>query len=490
MSEQTTQEVDTSKLPGRDEEEATLLSGPTSEKEAVSHSPKPLWIWPVLGLSVLMISSAGPTFASLREVPPVTLPAWRTQVTTILLLVPGLVQFFCLNKGDRQKVVRSLGWIMAAGCCLAMDFSLWVWGLKITSLPHSLFIGCLAPPVIALGSLLLRHPISAGELAGAGVALIGAAVMAFGGQNDGGATLLGDIISFVALFAYISYFIIGRLARGSVPLAVYMLIMTGSCSLCLTVGAIVIEGAEFGRSDLHGVFGWVNHKFLWNVAWLGIGPGIVGHSSLNALLRWIPPLQITLPQTAVPILGSIIGFVMGIAPLPSGAATYLGSVLMVVATIYVLLESHKREARSPEAQPQPPISAAKVPICSTPSLAALVSRGDQGTSATADKGHLQRSEGFWEDDQDPAPPLSKAAMVALYVDTAQPAAKASNVGAVGEPHAAAAEAERPGAARGSMIRRWLNILPWRRPAEVNHAQVEPDEEAANLLPAGTVASSA
>ena len=59
----------------------------------------------------------------------------------------------------------------------------------------------------------------------------------------------------------------------------------GSCATFLTLGAVVIEGAGFHRADMHGVFGWMNTNYLWGVAWLATGPGIVGHTGLNALLR-------------------------------------------------------------------------------------------------------------------------------------------------------------------------------------------------------------
>lgn len=180
-------------------------------------------------VQVLMISSAGPTFATLIEIPALTLPAWRTQCTTILLLVPGSLQYVRLSAGDRlalaaqrsfaahtqvanadyssrhlhpvssvifvlfsaiqwtgtamdtaeansalrlgirfageqAKVMRNMHMIVLVGWVLALDFAFWIWGLHHTSLPHSLFITSSAPPVIAIGSLILRQPISHGKL--------------------------------------------------------------------------------------------------------------------------------------------------------------------------------------------------------------------------------------------------------------------------------------------------------------------------------------
>ena len=68
----------------------------------------------------------------------------------------------------------------------------------------------------------------AGELVGTAIAVSGAAVLAFGGQSDGGASLYGDALSSAAVLAYIMYFILGRRVRGFVPVITYMLVMTGA----------------------------------------------------------------------------------------------------------------------------------------------------------------------------------------------------------------------------------------------------------------------
>ena len=64
---------------------------------------------------------------------------------------------------EKRRILRNIGWIIASGLCLAIDFAFWVWGLKYTSLSHSLFLSSSAPPVLALGSLIIGVPISCGK---------------------------------------------------------------------------------------------------------------------------------------------------------------------------------------------------------------------------------------------------------------------------------------------------------------------------------------
>ena len=66
-----------------------------------------------------------------------------------------------------------------------------------------------------------------GELIGTAIAVLGAAYLAFGGKNDGGATVYGDFLSVIAVLAYVMYFVLGRRVRGFVPIFTYMLLVTG-----------------------------------------------------------------------------------------------------------------------------------------------------------------------------------------------------------------------------------------------------------------------
>ena len=54
----------------------------------------------------------------------------------------------------------------------------------------------------------------------------------------------------------------------------------------------MLERASLARKGPPGVFGWVDITYLPGVAWLAAGPGIMGHTSFAALLRWLHPLQV------------------------------------------------------------------------------------------------------------------------------------------------------------------------------------------------------
>ena len=90
------------------------------------------------------------------------------------------------------------------------------------------------------------------------------------------------------------------------------------------------------------MFGWVDALWLPWVAYLAIGPGLVGHTGINACLRWIPPIVISIALIFEPIIGGIIGWAMtGESSL--GGWTIIGGPLMIAGAVLVTLEQGKSD---------------------------------------------------------------------------------------------------------------------------------------------------
>lgn len=105
-----------------------------------------------------------------------------------------------------------------------------------------------------------------------------------------------------------------------------------------TKGALTVPPA---RSS--GSFGWLTsgRHAPW-VLYLALGPGIVGHTGFNTLLRYLSPLTVALAFQMEPLVGSVIGWAAGVMR-PPGALTYVGGALVVGATVWVTVASTRRE---------------------------------------------------------------------------------------------------------------------------------------------------
>lgn len=62
----------------------------------------------------------------------------------------------------------------------------------------------------------------------------------------------------------------------------------GCAALLLSITAVFVEGARLWQLGTEGVFGWLSLSYLGPVTAIAAGPGVIGHTGFNALLRWMP----------------------------------------------------------------------------------------------------------------------------------------------------------------------------------------------------------
>jgi drug/metabolite transporter (DMT)-like permease len=213
---------------------------------------------------VTAVSSAGVVFAKLVEVPPITLAAWRLQLTSVFLGVGAVVQLSRMPPADRARTLQQVrvvgstcrcggrstlacqcaprgamrrpnpattaaapptlqaGLLVVSGTCLCFHFGAWVFSVEATSLTHSLLFVSATPLFLAAGTWLLRKPISAGELAGTAAGLAGGVLLATAAaRSDAQVTVRGDLAALSASLAFVGYLLIGQRLRTWMPLFVY-----------------------------------------------------------------------------------------------------------------------------------------------------------------------------------------------------------------------------------------------------------------------------
>ena len=181
---------------------------------------------------------------------------------------------------------------------------------------------------------------------GALVGFAGAAVVALGGSNETGVTMHGDFLAFIGAVTIVGYLAIGRMVRGWMPLFMYAFPVTFVAAVFLTIWAMVTEDLVFNFNSISGAFGWFSFAWLVYIGYLAIGPGLLGHTGINAVLRWIPPLIISMVLIMEPIIGSMIGWLIGVDTIP-GRWTILGGLLMIFGLFLVTINSDSDEAPLP-----------------------------------------------------------------------------------------------------------------------------------------------
>ena len=306
----------------------------------------PLHAWLIMSVALFAVSSAGAVFEMIEDVGGLSKAAWRLQATSLVLLPGFMVQYARAEESLKLQWKNSMHLLTASGICLALHFGTWLMSLDRTTLTHSLLFVTAHPLVIIIGLWLLRKPATKIQSIGALVGFIGAAVVVGGGASETGVSLYGDFLAFLGAVTVVGYLAIGRMVRGWMPLFLYAFPVTLVSAIALTTWAIFAEGLTFNLDDMTGAFGWISVTWILYVGYLALGPGLLGHTGINAVLRWIPPLTISMMLIMEPVIGSIIGWIVGVDSIPQ-IWTLIGGILMVSGLALVTFDTESEEASEP-----------------------------------------------------------------------------------------------------------------------------------------------
>lgn len=300
----------------------------------------PTHAWFILSFAVLAVSSAGAVLLLMTEIKPLLSAAWRLQATSIVLL-PFFVWQMRNESFDWDK--NTILIIIGSGICLWLHFGSWVWSLYHTSLAHSLLFVTAHPLIFVVGMMCIRIAPHRWETWGAIIGVFGA-VLAIQDAGSGPVTLIGDAAAFLGAIAIVGYLAAGRVLRGekSMPLFLYAFPVTLIAAILLTIHSAWAEGSNFDSAIVDtSVFGWTDLTWIFLVGYLAIGPGLVGHTGINACLKWLPPLVISVSVVFEPLLGGLLGWALGVQDVP-GIWTWLGGPFMIVGTALAIIGANLR----------------------------------------------------------------------------------------------------------------------------------------------------
>jgi len=309
----------------------------------VTYERPPAMAWAILAIALFGVSSGGPLLASM-DTPPVLRASWRLWATCIVLVPGFIVQ---LKKSGYEKYnLRNLSLITLSGFALAIHFAAWTWSLDHTSLAHSLLFVTSHPIVIVSAMFIIERKADFLLITGACIGFMGAGVALLDASDSGSVTYVGDAAAFIGAVAGAAYLAVGRILRSEskIPLFIYAFPVTTVSAIILTTLSATFE--KTGSSIAAHPFGWIGSEYFLTIAALALGAGLLGHTGLNAALRWLPPIIISVGLLFEPILGSVIGLLL-LGTIEVGFWTVLGGVMMIFgATILTFWLESRTEPRS------------------------------------------------------------------------------------------------------------------------------------------------
>ena len=293
-------------------------------------SRTPPLVWGLLAAGVVGVSSAGAILSHVDSIPPLMRASWRLQITVLMLLPFAIWQYRQMEISQKKKLTEKKTVLILAGSgiALAAHFGTWVTSLDHTSLAHSLLFVTSHPIIIVIGTaIFVRKPHSL-ETAGALVGLVGAGITLLDAKDSGDVTLWGDFLAFTGAITVVGYIVAGRILREWMPVFVYAVTVT-------LLGGILLIPFSILMGESTSAIGWVESDLLGWFILLAFLAGIVGHTGLNACLRWLRPLTVSFAVTLEPIIGAFIGWFFFDEDIPQ-KWTWLGGLILIFGIMLVI----------------------------------------------------------------------------------------------------------------------------------------------------------
>ncbi|MDG1540435.1 MAG: DMT family transporter [Candidatus Thalassarchaeaceae archaeon] len=304
----------------------------------------PAAAWLTLSVAVLAVSSAGIVLQEMSEVPPLLRASWRMQGTALVLLPGFLYQFlrtsdFEINRNDARL-------ILASSLFLAAHFGSWVWSLDNTSLVHSLLFVNTHPLVVVAIMPFLGEVVRRGHITGVVLGFVGATLSLIDLGDGGQVSLVGDLAAFAGAVTVVGYILVGRHLRSErgMPIFIYAFPVTMAAGIWLSFATVFFEGSSLSSIDpSDSLTGWSDPIWIAWVAYLSLGPGLCGHTGVNTVLRWIPPIVVSIALLMEPVLGAIIGW-LWTDEVVIGMPTVAGGLMMMTGAIIVTLQETRQNS--------------------------------------------------------------------------------------------------------------------------------------------------
>ena len=245
--------------------------------------------------------------------------AWRMCLATLILAPLALLRY---RRELGTLKPGNLGLMALSGLFLAAHFATWISSLRYTSVASAVVLVATNPLWVALFSrVFLREKLSRQVIAGMLLALAGGLVIGLTdavGENPGTAPLWGDLLALLGALFGAGYIIIGRKLRPYTSLPVYTFSVYGIAGLLLLITVLI------ARLPLTG---YQPATYLWFLL-LAIIPQLIGHSSINWGLKYLPAAFVAVVMLSEPIGSSLLAvFLLNETPT---AVMIAGGVLILI----------------------------------------------------------------------------------------------------------------------------------------------------------------
>jgi len=249
----------------------------------------------VVGVAAVSSAAILVSLARAHGIPALWIAGLRVSVAA-LVVVPVAV---ARCRGEiRSLSGKDVGLGAASGAFLALHFGLWTTSLDSTSVMSSVVFVSTNPLFVAIASaVLFRETLRGATVAGIAAAMAGGVIVGLADvAQAGSASTRGDVLALLAAASGSAYLLVGRRLRPRMSLPLYVGIVYPVAAGALVATAL-IAGAPLQHASLAGL--------TW-VAFLAIGPQLLGHTSYNYALKYVSATFVTITLLAEPIGATLL----------------------------------------------------------------------------------------------------------------------------------------------------------------------------------------
>ena len=279
---------------------------------AIMNERTPILLPFAILIAILAVSTASIfiRFAQNDGAPSLVIAALRLTFATLILAPIALTK----HREEIKRFTRNEILLGAfSGIFLALHFATWISSLEYTSVASSVVFVSTGPLWVALLSpMLLKEHLAKTAVIGLGLSLAGGTII---GLSDActwtgglscpalqdvlhGRAMLGNFLALVGAWTVTGYLIIGRKLRSNVSLIPYIFMVYGFAAIALIIIMFASGNSPLGYAPK--TYGWI---FL-----LAALPQLIGHSTYNWALKYMPATFVAVTTLGEPIGSAILAF--------------------------------------------------------------------------------------------------------------------------------------------------------------------------------------
>ncbi len=305
--------------------------------------PSPTQLSITISFAILAVSTSSIfiRFAQ-EEASSLAIAASRLLLASLFLAPHALIK----HRKELLKLSRkdlTLG--LLSGVFLAIHFATWITSLEYTTVTNSVVLVSTSPLWVAIfAPIFLKEKLTKNIIIGMILTLIGGTIIGFseGCIWDGGITCAsrvdastrlstgfglaeaskGNFLALAGAWAVAGYLLIGRNLRAKMSLIPYIFLVYGMGAIAMLVILIATGNILFGYSPT---------TYLWLLL-IAVFPQLIGHSTYNWALRYLPVALVAVTTLGEPIGSSILAFFI-LREIPT-TLQIIGGIL-ILAGIYV-----------------------------------------------------------------------------------------------------------------------------------------------------------